>query len=317
LVEGKHLINFPANSLIMLEVTFLGTSAGMPSRDRGLTSIALRYEGEVILFDCGENTQQKLIHAGLSPMKIDKIFITHWHADHFAGLPGLIQTLHLKNREKPLKIYGPVGTKKFMKLLLKVGHFHLDYPIKVKEIKRRERIVAAEELYTIYCTPVSHSVETLAYKFSERNKPGKFIVAKAKALGIKKKQFSELQHSTPVKTEKGIVMPGDVMGPMRKGIEVVYSGDTAPDENIVSFSRDVDLLIHDATYAHKLAEKAAEVTHSTSKQAGEIAKKANVKQLILTHISARYKDTPQLLKDAKAVFKNTRVAKDLMKIELK
>lgn len=301
----------------MIELTFLGTTAGKPTRDRGHPAIALKHNGEILLFDCGENTQRQLIHADLSPMKIDRIFITHWHADHFAGLLGLIQTMSLQGRTRPLYIYGPKKTKKFIDSITKLGHFHLTFSVKPKELEGEYEIVAAEPGYTVYSTPVIHGVETLAYRFEEPEKPGKFDVKKAKSLGIQEQQFKILQAGKSVRVPNGKVKPDDVLGPARKGLVVVYSGDTGRCENLIELAKGADLLIHESTYTEELGDKAQDRDHSTAKQAAEAAKKAQVKKLILTHISGRYKDPKPLLDEAKQVFKNTEIAEDLMKVALK
>ncbi|MFH1424731.1 MAG: ribonuclease Z [archaeon] len=299
-----------------MDITFLGTTAGKPTKDRAHSAIALKHKGEVLLFDCGENTQRQLMFAGISPMKINKVFINHWHADHFAGLIGFLQTMSLQERTAELHIYGPKGTKKFVGMIEKLGYSRVNYPIRVKDISGAE-IVAVEPGYTVYSCPTVHSVPTIAYKFEENETAGHLNVEKAKALGVNELQFRELKKGKAVKTQSGKVKPDQVLGPEQTGKSIVYSGDTAPCDGLIEFSKNADLLIHEATYTDELKDKAENREHSTARQAAEIAKKANVKRLILTHISGRYKETTQLLKEARGVFENTEVAEDLMKIELK
>lgn len=300
----------------MIELTLLGTTAGIPTRGRGHASIALRYEGDIILFDCGENTQRQMISANLSPMKIKCVLITHWHADHFAGLPGLIQSLSLRDRTEPLYIYGPKETRKFVNVIKTLGYFTPCFKIIVNEIKT-EGIVFKEDKFMVYALPVSHGIPALAYKFVESEKPGKFNVKKARKLGLKEVQFGKLQKGERIKTKKGTVKPSDVVGPARKGLSVVYSGDTGFSEKMIKFAKDTDLLIHESTFGEDMRKRANKVGHSTAKQAAKIAKRANVKKLLLTHISGRYENAAPLLKEAKENFKTAQLGRDLMKITLK
>ena len=298
-----------------MDITFLGTTAGVPTRKRGHPAIALRYDnGDVLLFDCGENTQRQLIHAGISPMKIKHIFITHWHADHFAGLPGLLQSLDLRERADPLYIYGPEGTHRFIGLIEMMAHEHPRFEVIANEVEEGE--ILTEKEYSVYAHKVKHSIPTFAYKFRELNKPGRFDVERATKLGVKMKQFGTLQKGRSVTVGKKKVKPGDVMGEKRGGRVIVYSGDTAALKSMEKFANSADLLIHEGTFSDEMRERAGEVLHSTTKQAAEIAKRAKVKKLIITHISGRYKDSKVLEKEAKKVFKNSEIAEDLMKVEL-
>ncbi|HIK01004.1 TPA: ribonuclease Z [archaeon] len=306
----------------MFELTILGTTAGAPTKERGHSAIALKHEGKVYLFDCGENAQRQARIAGISLFKINAIFITHWHADHFAGLIGIIQTMALLERKEPLYIYGPKPAKIIIETLRKLdeyahfaGPIHLGYDLIVKEIE--SGLVYSGENCIIEAIPSIHSVSGVSYKFSEKDKPGKFNVKKAKQLGLKPVQFGELQRGNNVKVENKVVKPSDVMGAPRPGLKIVYSGDTAYNSEMVKFASEVDLLIHEATYTSELSDQAKEVGHTTAKEAAEIAKKAKVKNLLLTHFSSRYKDTKVFSQEARKIFKNTEVAKDLMKITLK
>jgi len=300
----------------MITITFLGTTAGMPTRERGHSAIALKRDGEVLLFDCGENTQRQLILANISPMKIDKIFLTHWHADHFAGLPGLIQSMSLRERKKPLYLYGPKHTKRFISELMGIGQFSSTFKIVTKDIKD-EGIVCAEKGYTVYSLPAKHSVEALSYKFEEMPKPGKFDVKKAEFLGVEKKEFKKLQDGKTVRTKQGKVRPDNVLGPERKGICIVYSGDTGYNAKLVEFSKGADVLIHESTFGSEFKKKAGKIGHSTTIDAAKLAKEAKVKKLVLTHISARYTDPKILLAEAQKLFSKTRIANDLMEVKVK
>ncbi len=298
----------------MIEIIFLGTCSGIPTKYRSHPAIALVRNGEILLFDCGEGTQRQLTFANLSIMKISKIFITHFHADHFAGLMALPQSMLLLNRKKPLYIYGPEGIDEIGEVILKLAGYELDFEIRF--IEANEGVVCKEKNYMIKAIEVNHSIPTLAYCYEE-NPKRKFLVEKAKAMGLKPGPwYKKLQMGEEVLYEGKLIKPDDVTK-IVKGKKIVYSGDTTYCEKLIDFAKDADLLIHEATYASNMQKKAREVMHSTCIDAAKIAKKANAKKLILTHISARYKDASKLLEEAKKIFKNTEIAKDFMKIVLK
>jgi ribonuclease Z len=299
-----------------MRLFFLGTSGSIPTVKRGLPAIALKRERELLLFDCAEGTQRQMVHARLSPMKIDAIFITHLHGDHFLGLVGLIQTLSLMDRTRPLEVYCPEGERERIEAYLQIPHYTVTFDVRVQELK------AGEELrrrgYRILTSNVSHPVPALAYALVEDERPGRFYPEKAVALGVKPgPAFSRLKAGETVRLRDGCtVRPEQVMGPPRPGRKIVYTGDTRPSEYIVELARGADVLIHDCTLADELAEKAAENSHSTPSEAAEVAKRAGVKQLVLIHISPRYEDDSVLLEQAKKIFPNTVVAHDLMELEI-
>ncbi len=298
----------------MIEIIFLGTSSGIPTKYRGHPAIALVRNGEILIFDCGEGTQRQLVFAGLSIMKISKIFITHLHADHFAGLIALPQSMYLLGRRKPLYVYGPEGIEELGEIILKLAGYELDFEIKF--ITAEEGVICEERDYIIKAIKVNHSIPTLAYCYEEKPKR-KFLVEKAKALGLKPGPwYKKLQMGQEIFYEGRLIKPDDVTKVV-KGKKIVYSGDTAYCEKLIEFAKDADLLIHEATYASDMQERAREVMHSTCIDAAKIAKAANVKKLILTHISARYKDASKLLEEARKIFRNTEIAKDFMRIVLK
>jgi ribonuclease Z len=251
-----------------------------------------------------------------SPMKIDKVFISHWHADHFAGLPGLIQSMSLLNRAKDLHIYGPKHTKKFVDMIMKTGHFNCRFDVVAHDITSKKMVCAGKK-YSVFALPVSHSVETLAFKFEEMPKQGKFDAVKAKKLGVEGPDFKKLQKGKSVKIGKKKIRPEQVIGPDRPGKTITYSGDTAYSEKLIEFAKKSDLLIHEATYGDEMKLWAKKVKHCTNVQAAELAKKAKVKELILTHISPRYKETKTFLAQAKKKFRNTKVASDFMEVQVK
>lgn len=300
-----------------LRIIFLGTAGSVPTPKRSLPSILIQRKGEQIMFDCGEGVQRQMIRAKVGFHRKMKIFITHMHGDHVLGLPGLLQTMALLDREKKLEIYGPSGIKNFLEGIKRTVQFVLTFPIEITEINN-EGVVCQEEEYTVKGIWANHVIPNIAYSFEEKTRPGKFYPEKAKALGVPEGPlWSKLQHGEKVKLPNGrIVKAEDVTGPPRPGRKIVYTGDTRPFEGLIEFAAGADVLIHDATLDNELAERAEEDGHSTPEQAAATAKKAGVKQLILTHISARYKDVSPLLEQAKKVFENTLVAEDFMKIEI-
>jgi ribonuclease Z len=300
-----------------IQVIFLGTSGSVPTPKRSLPAILVNRESEQFMFDCGENAQRQMIIARTGFHRKMKIFITHMHGDHILGLPGLLQTMALLNRTRELDIYGPLGIKRFLTNIKETVQFVLTFPVNVHEIAQ-PGIICDEEYYTVKAVKSNHVIDSLAYALAEKPRPGRFYPKKAKALGIKEGPlWSELQKGSNVKLPNGrILKPEDVMGQHRKGRKIVYTGDTRPFKGLAGFAADADLLINDCTLGDDLAVRADEDGHSTPSQAAENAKKAKVKKLVLTHISARYNDTTTLLKQARKIFRNTVVAEDFFRIEL-
>ncbi|MGQ9624302.1 MAG: ribonuclease Z [Candidatus Bathycorpusculaceae bacterium] len=300
-----------------LRVIFLGTAGSVPTTKRNLPAILIQRKGEQIMFDCGESVQRQMIKTKAGFHKKMKILITHMHGDHVLGLPGLIQTMALLDREKKLEVYGPTGTKNFIQGIRDTVQFALTFPIEIREIED-VGVICEEDEYTVNATWANHVIPSLAYALVEKPRPGKFYPEKAKKLGVPEGPlWSRLQHGYAVKLPNGhVVKPEDVAGPPRPGRKIVYTGDTRPFKNLAEFAASADLLIHDATFDDNLAEKAEEDGHSTPSQAAEVAKRARAKQLVLTHVSARYDDVSVLLEQARKIFQNTHVAEDFMKIEI-
>lgn len=297
-----------------MEIIFLGTSSAVHSYTRNHPAIILKAFGETFLFDCGEGTQRQLIFAKVSPMKISKIFLSHYHGDHILGLPGLLQSMNFRGREKELTIYGPEGLYNLKDALFNLGYSKIEFPIEFIEIGS-ETVESTEE-YVIKSQHVNHNVPSLAYSIEELKKP-RFLREKAIELGVPVgPDFGRLHNGEEVEIDGKIIKPEQVLGPPRKGNKIVYSGDTTPCEEMVEFAKDSTILIHESTYINEDADKAEEHFHSTSSDAAEIAKASNSKELILTHFSTRYTKTDELLKEAKDVFENTRLAKDFMKIDV-
>ncbi|MCK9151222.1 ribonuclease Z [Methanobacterium alcaliphilum] len=298
-----------------MELIFLGTSSAVPSKYRNHTAIALKAFGEVFLFDCGEGTQRQMSQIKLSPMKINKIFISHLHGDHILGIPGIIQSMGFRGRKEPLHIYGPPGLNDVLKSALNLGYFSMDFEIHSHELD--EGLIIEKEDYKIECVKTQHNVPNLSYSIQEIKKP-RFIKEKAIALGLKPgPDFGKLHRGISVHFKDRMIKPEEVLGDERKGIKITYSGDTRPCETMIKLAKDSDILIHESTFEAGQESKASETGHSTAHDAANIAKKAGVKSLILTHISTRYKKSKQLKTAAQEIFKNTMIAEDLMVVEVK
>lgn len=300
-----------------LRIIFLGTAAGIPTLKRSLPAILVQREGERLMFDCGESAQRQMLQARGSLNRKMKIFITHMHGDHVLGLPGLMQTMALLNREKKLDVYGPPRINDFLQAIRETVPFGLTFPVEIHEIEEAG-VVCDEEEYRVEAIRSKHPIQSFAYAYVEKPRPGKFHPEKAEALGVPEGPlWGKLQGGQNVKLRNGcVVKPEDVMDPPRQGRKIVYTGDTRPFKLLVKFAFGADLLIHDSTLDEELAERAKEYGHSTPNQAARTAKKAEVKKLILTHISQRYEDTRMVLKQAKKIFKNTVVAQDFMKLDI-
>lgn len=300
-----------------LRIVFLGTGGSIPTSKRNLPAILVQYENEQFLLDCGEGVQRQIVRTRTGFHKRMRIFITHMHGDHLLGLPGLMQTMALLDRERKLDIYGPVGIKRFLEGIKESVQFILTFPIEIHEIEK-PGIVCDEKEYYVLASWAKHIIPAFAYSFVEKARPGRFYPEKAKALGVPEGPlWGRLQRGGEVKLRNGrIVKPEQVVGSSRKGRRIVYTGDTRPSKNLVRLAADADVLIHDATLDDELAERAKEDGHSTPSEAARTAKEAKVKQLVLMHISARYNDPSLLLRQARKLFKNVVVAEDFLKIDL-
>jgi ribonuclease Z len=298
-------------------VVFLGTGGSVPTPARSLPSVVVHRGSEVLMFDCGEGTQRQMIRAKTGFHKNMKIFVTHMHGDHMLGLPGVLQTMALLDRERKVEVFGPVGIRRFLECVGETVQFVLTFPVEVCEVMK-PGLVCEEEEYVVEAVVSNHVVPSFAYALVEKPRAGRFYPKKAKALGIPKGiLWSKLQHGESVRLPNGsIVKARQVVGPSRRGRKIVYTGDTRPFKELASMARDADLLIHDGTLDDDLAERAERDGHSTPSQAAACAKEACVKQLVLTHISARYDDTGGLLKHAKKIFRKSLIAEDFMSVEL-
>jgi ribonuclease Z len=284
-----------------MRLIFLGTAGSVPTPDRSLPAVLVKSGNEQFMFDCGEGVQRQMIRAKVGFHRKMKIFVSHMHGDHVLGLPGLLQTMALMDRQKKLEIYGPEGIKQFLECLSTSLHFGLTFPVEIHEIYDNG-VICEEKGYTVEAAKSNHVVLGLAYAFVEKNRPGKFYPEKARILGIPEGElWSKLQHGDEIKLPNGRVIRPD---------------DTRPFVGFASFAAGADLVIHDCTFDDELSEKAGVDGHSTPSQAGLQAKKAKAKKLVLTHISARYSAGQLLLEQARRVFENVLLAEDFMELEL-
>ncbi|KUL05814.1 MAG: Ribonuclease Z [Thermoplasmatales archaeon 49_6] len=286
-----------------MEIYFLGTAGGTPSPDRSLPCTVLRMGGRTLLLDCGEGSQRQLMISPVSLMSVDVILLSHLHGDHIFGIPGMLQTMNLFSRSHPLSIMGPRGTIYVMGLLMETVGNDLGYSVNVEELCHGdEREVLGLRLEAV---ETEHNVPSLGYVLREPPRPGKFHPERAKELGIPAGPlYSRLQKGEAIEIEGRVIKPGDVMGPLRRGRSLSYSGDTLPSDSFAHASRGVDLMIHEATFGDDMAEHAAISFHSTARQAAEVAKKADAATLIMIHISQRVVSDLDLEDEARAVLGN-------------
>jgi ribonuclease Z len=293
-----------------MQITFLGTAGSWPTKERNASAIALDTERELLLLDCGEGTQRQMFSSSRSFMRVRRIFITHYHGDHFLGLPGLIQSMCLNNRTEPLDIYGPPDTREVVERVLALGYFTLRFPVELHPIHPGHSVEL--EGYTVRTAEAFHPVPALAYRVEEAAKRGRFDGAKARSLGIRGPDFARLESGESVTVNGQTIAPGMVMGPPRDGRSVVYSGDSAPSEKVAELARGATLLIHEATTGADLERDANQWGHSSARQAAAIARDAAVGELFLTHFSSRYKELEPLETEARALFPGSHVARDLL-----
>ena len=307
----------------MLTVTFLGTSAARPTVERNVSGLAIHREGETLLFECGEGTQRQMMRYGVS-FALSEIFFTHFHADHFLGVIGLIRTLGLQGRPEPLFLYGPRGAKQILSTAMQLGVDRLPFPIEITEVKAGETVGGGgrgkRDGYDILAFSTEHGGgPSIGYALKEHERRGKFDVEKAKAAGIPEGPlWGKLTKGETVGLPDGrTVGPKDFVGPPRPGRLVVFTGDTRPCASVVDAAQGADLLIHEATFGDEEKDRAKDTGHSTAKEAAQVALAAKAKRLVLCHVSARYSiSAEELVKEAKEVFPNVGVAKDGMEIDV-
>jgi ribonuclease Z len=289
-------------------VFFAGTAGSVPTARRGMPALLVRRGADRMLFDCGEGTQRQLV-ATVGLADLSDIFFTHYHADHWLGLPGLLKTFDLRAREKPLRIHGPRGLRELMAIVLRaVGHVH--FQLELSELQPDAEV--ERDGYRIAAFPVAHRGTSLGYVVFEDQRPGAFDPETAVRLGlIPGPEFGRLQRGETVRG----VSPDQVMGPPRPGRKLAISGDTTPCESLRVAAYRADLLIHEATFAEDEHERAAETSHSTAAQAAEVARACEVTMLALVHFSTRH-PARQLRDEARAVFANTVLPRDFDAIEI-
>jgi ribonuclease Z len=297
-----------------LDLVFLGTSASMPTAQRAPAALLLRRGGERLLIDCAEGTQRQLLRSSVGLVELPEIFLTHYHADHFLGLPGMLKTFSLRGRELPLTVYGPPGLRDLFGALRRVVG-RLSYPVELVEVGAGETL--ARDEYRFETFAVTHGISAIGWSLVEEPRPGRFDVDAADALGVPSGPARGLlQRGEPVTLADGtVVTPDAVLGPPRPGRKVVVTGDTAPSDAVVEAAHGADLLVHEATFAEEERERAGETLHSTATGAAEIARDAGVALLALTHISTRYFG-PELAREARAIFPETVVPKDFDVVEV-
>jgi ribonuclease Z len=303
-----------------MKVIPLGTSSGKPTLKRNVSALAVTREAEWLLFDCGEGAQMQIPRAGLSPSRLSALFITHLHGDHFNGVAGLLSTMGLDRRTRDLTLTGPKGIQEYLDTLERLRIIFLTYPLKLKELEllNEPAIVFEAAEYTVTARALDHRLFALGYRVDERTKPGRFSVERARELGVPEgPMWGRLQSGEDVKSADGVTIhPWDVLGDPRPGKSVAYCLDTRPCASSIELARNVDLLIHEATYTEEFAAEARQYGHSTAAQAARTAREAGARQLLITHFSSRYPDPAPLLLEAREIFPNTILAEDLMEIEV-
>lgn len=308
-----------------MRITFLGTSAGVPTRARNVSCVGLRLpqRGEVWLFDCGEGTQHQLLRSELNISQVTRIFITHMHGDHMLGLMGLLATCGMTAHARGIEVYGPRPLADYVREVSRRTQFQANYPLNVTEVKEAG-VVFEDEEYTVTCAPLKHRLPAFGYRVQEKDRPGHFDVERAKEQGLPPGPlYGKLKRGERVTLEDGRTFDGaDFCGPDLKGRSVVYCTDTIYCRSAVELARDADLLIHEATFAEADEGLAVRSTHSTASMAGRVAKEAGAERLYITHFSPRYFPGNQtgpedLLKEAQAVFPSTELAHDFLSVDVK
>jgi ribonuclease Z len=297
-----------------LDVVFLGTAGSMPTARRAPSATLVRRGGERLLLDCGEGTQRQLLRSDVGLVDLQEIFLTHFHADHFLGLPGMLKTFALRGRDVPLTLYGPRGLNELLHVLQRVFG-RLTYEVAAVELAPGAAL--PRDGYELRTFAVRHGRDALGYSLVEEERPGRFDVATADALGIPfGPERGLLQAGESVTLADGRVVTADqVLGPARPGRKLVLTGDTAPADGVVEVALGADLLVHEATFCEDEADRAHETEHSTALEAARVARDAGVKLLALTHLSSRY-GGGDVEREARTVFPDTVVPRDFDTIEL-
>jgi ribonuclease Z len=297
-----------------LDLVFLGTAGSMPTAQRAPAALLVRRGGERLLFDCAEGTQRQLLKSSVGLVDLPEIFLTHFHADHVLGLPGMFKSFALRGRELPLEVYGPRGLRDLLGSLKRVVG-KLTYDVSLNELE--PGAVLERDGYRLATFGVRHGVNALGWSLIEVTRPGRFDVEGADALGVPNgPERGALQRGEPVTLPDGrTVTPDQVLGPARAGRKIVLTGDTAPSDEIVEAAWGADVLVTEATFSEEESERALETMHQTAAQAAEAAKRAGVRLLALTHLSNRYFG-PEIAREAREIFPETVVPRDFDRIEV-
>ncbi|MBW4470473.1 MAG: ribonuclease Z [Stenomitos rutilans HA7619-LM2] len=306
-----------------MQITFLGTSSGVPTRSRNVSGVALRLpqRAEFWLFDCGEGTQHQLLRSEIKSSQLTRIFITHMHGDHIFGLMGLLASCGLAGNVQRVDIYGPPDLDEYLKACRRYSQTHFSYPIKVHTV--RPGVIYEDSEFTVSCGLLKHRVPAYGYRIAERDRPGHFDVKRAASLGIPPGPlYGKLKRGEVITLPDGRRIRGaDLCGPTEIGRKLAYCTDTVYCDTSVDLAQDADVLIHEATFAHQDAEMAYQRLHSTSTMAAQVALAAQAKRLIMTHFSPRYApgneiELKDLLTEARAIFPSTEMASDFWTYEI-
>ena len=300
----------------MIRVTLLGTAAARPTPGRNVAGLAVQHDGDLILWDCGEGTQRQMMRFNTG-FNVAAIFVTHTHADHFLGIPGLLRTMGLQGQQEPVEIYGPPGSHEVLTAAVRLGNDRVPFQVRVAELAPGEGV--GRKGYAVEAFDVSHGVPAVGYALQEPERLGRFDVALARSLGVPEGPvFGRLHRGEAVEVPGGrVVRPEEVVGPPRPGRRVVYTGDTRPTRKVQAAARGADLLIHEATFTEDEKDRARGTGHSTALGAARLARAAGVRTLVLTHLSARYADDASPLRsEAAAVFPGALVGRDGMVVEV-
>lgn len=300
----------------MIRLTFLGTSAAAPTITRNLSSIALKCGGDLTLIDCGEGTQRQMMRYATG-FDVKDVFFTHLHADHYLGIIGFVRTLWMADRKEPMRLYGPKPAGRVLMQALTLGLQNSHFPVEVHELQDGD--VVQRDGYEMRAFGVDHRINALGYALVEPDRPGRFDLERARALGVPEGPlFGKLQHGEAVTLPDGRTIESrEVVGLPRPGRKVVFSGDTRPCAATLEAARGADLLVHESTFGDEELERAKETSHSTAREAAHLAHEAGARRLVLTHISSRYDlDVGPLLKQARGEYPEVGFARDGLVVEV-
>ncbi|MEM0449461.1 MAG: ribonuclease Z [Methanomassiliicoccales archaeon] len=298
-----------------MRIIFLGTAGSLPTPQRNPIAVAVQMGPDILLFDCGEGTQRQFMLSSASFMRVTDIFISHFHGDHFLGLPGLIQSMNFFGRKRELRIFGPAGIKEALDLALSLSFFQPSFDVSAFELVHNQCIHFSG--YDVKAIQADHTIPAFSYVLEEEPRPGKFNVKKARDLGVPEgPAFRALQEGKTVSVGDLTISPSMVIGPKRRGRKISISGDTRPNLKFIEASKNADLMIHEATLSSDLEDEANEYGHSTAQQAGKVAAQAKAKMLYLYHFSNRYDDVKSLVNEAKKEFPIVFAAEDLLSLQI-